>query len=184
MRWKQPTTRIAGAAMALCATACLHFLAATSSAADEAQPQGTQNAATLKGLTAVRVVVEVNQAAGEQQALRKTDLQDRLAAKLKKAGLQLLGEKERAQGMPTLYLDASLLAVDKGDDGLFVYSIDLALLQEVRLLRDPGIKTASPTWRAAGALGTVDAAEIAGLRDTTDELVEQFLKAYRAANGK
>ena len=158
------------------------------SLAADTKAQDTANDATLKGLTAIRVAVDVSDAAAEQQSLRKADLQSRIEGKLKKAGLQVLGESERAQGMPTLYLNLSLLALDKSADPsaaeVYVYSIDLALIQEVRLLRAPGIKAASPTWRAPGSLGTLEAAELAGLRDTADELADRFLAAYRAANAK
>lgn len=39
--------------------------------------------------------------------------------------------------MPTLYLNLGLLALDKSSASTYVYSIDMELIQEVRLLRTP-----------------------------------------------
>ena len=180
------STNTSGASLALpifLLGTTLSVIVGASRAADTKAPE-TANDATLKGLTAIRVAIDVSGTEVELPGLRKADLQSRIEGKMKKAGLQVLGESERAQGMPTLYLNLNLLALDQLAAEVYVFSIDLALIQEVRLLRAPGIKAASPTWRAPGSLGTIDAAELVSLRDTADELADRFLAAYRAANGR
>lgn len=81
-----------------CCLLGLSLLSAASlaGAAELKSPATTTSAdATLKGLTAVRVTIDLSETAAKKYGLRKADLQARLEGKLKKAGLQILAESGR-----------------------------------------------------------------------------------------
>ncbi len=137
--------------------------------------------ATLKDLGNVRFIVADLGRSVEAQGLKKQDLQAALEKRLRTAGITVLGESERARGMPTLFLNLSLADADDAQTA-FVYSLDLTLSQEVRLVRAPNIRVTSPTWRSAGAVGVVEADKVASLSDSSSQAVDTFIAAYRAAN--
>ncbi len=151
-------------------------LAAASARADDAAER-----ATLKDLGNVRFMVADLSRSVEAQGLKKQELQAALENRLRAAGITVLGESERARGMPTLFLNLSLADADEAQTA-FVYSLDLTLSQEVRLVRAPNIRVNSATWKSAGAVGVVEADKVASLRDASNQAVDTFIAAYRAAN--
>lgn len=146
--------------------------------ADDAQQ------ASLKGLTHVRVEVDHPGKETEGYGLTQAALRANVESKLKQAGITLLAPKERAQGMPVLHLSLSAFPADGPGDDLFVYSIDLDLYQEVRLIRVPSVRVQSPTWKAAGVIGTIKAVKLVSLSDNVGRYVDGFLAAHQAANVK
>ena len=140
--------------------------------------------ATLRGITAVRVIVDNPgrdvEPFGVSQAALRADVESRL----KRAGITLLGPNERAQGMPYLHLGVSIFPAGEPSDELFIYSIDLVLYQEVRLIRLPGVRASSPTWKAIGTIGTLKADNLATLRDIAGQYAASFVSAHQAANPK
>jgi hypothetical protein len=141
-----------------------------------------KDAQSLKGLAAVRVVVEVQGREAQEHGLKPADLRADIESRLKKTGLQLLGEHDRAQGMPQLYLNVNVFPAGSGKDGLFVYSVDLSLIQDVRLIRAPNVRATAATWKIPGSLGTIEAKGISGLRSVVGEYADGFVSAHRAAN--
>lgn len=137
--------------------------------------------ATLKDLGNVRFVVADLGRSVESQGLKKHELQAALEKRLRAAGITVLGESERARGMPTLFLNLSLADADDAQTA-FVYSLDLTLSQEVRLVRAPNIRVTSTTWKTAGAVGVVEADKVGSLRDASSQAIDTFIAAYRAAN--
>jgi hypothetical protein len=156
----------------------LLLVAAVSLRAEEAQQ------ASLKGLTAVRVVVDHPGKETEGYGLTQAALRTGVESRLKKAGITLLSPQERAQGMPYLHLSVAAFPADGPGDDLFVYSIDLNLYQEVRLIRVPSVRVESPTWSAAGTVGTIKAVKLTTLHDTVGHYVDGFVAAHQAANAK
>ncbi len=79
---------------------------------------------------------------------------------------------------------SSNLSLADADDAqtAFVYSLDLTLSQEVRLVRAPNIRVNSNTWKSAGAVGIVEADKVSTLRDASNQAIDAFIAAYRAAN--
>lgn len=139
--------------------------------------------ATLKGVKAVCVVVEV---ADEAQArLGKEKLQAEIEKKLAGAGIQVdknattclyLNERSlQAIGRQTILRKEKLMAL---------YAIDLRLefLQTVALTRDPAAKTFAPTWSSTN-MATVSSDELNRTAlDIADGLLDQFITAYKSVN--
>jgi hypothetical protein len=147
---------------------------------DEPPPEQS----SLKGLAGIRLRVDGVGAELEKQGLRKVDLAAAVESQLRKSGIELLAADERAQGLPTLVLHVMGFRADEQQDDLWVYSIDLALEQEVRLVRNPGVKLHAPTWRGKGSVGTLELASLGELRKMVGEQVGAFEKDYLAANAK
>jgi hypothetical protein len=114
--------------------------------------------------------------------LKKADLQALTEKAIKAAGLRVLGARERARGTPAVYLSVIVFPVSKQRDDLFVYSIELSLLQEVRLSRSPGVRVQSATWRPAGAIGTTPKAELPKLKEMVAGYLQKFTADYKSAN--
>jgi hypothetical protein len=155
------------------------LVAAGLAAAARADEAATR--ATLKDLGSVRLVVSDLGRVVESQGLKKQDLYAAVEKRLRAAGIALLGEGERARGMPTLFLNLVLADADDAQT-TYVYSLDLTLSQEVRLVRAPGIIVNSPTWKSAGAVGVVENDKLGLLQEATNQAADAFIAAYRAAN--
>ena len=65
---------------------------------------------------------------------------------------------------------------------LYVYSVELALRQEIRLARDRRIESFAITWSDPPEVGTVEPARLAVVRDAVRAKVKQFVAAWQAAN--
>jgi len=137
---------------------------------------------SLKGLTDVHVTVEGISIEAEAAGLKKADLQALTEKAIKAAGLRVLAASERARGTPAVYLSVIVFPASKQRDDLFVYSIDLSLLQEVRLSRSPGVRVQSATWRPAGTIGTTPKADLPKLKDTVGGYLKRFAADFREAN--
>jgi hypothetical protein len=137
--------------------------------------------ATLKGLGDVRFRVADLGRSVESQGLKKQELQAALEKRLRAGGIGVLAEGEHARGEPTLFLNLILADADDAQTA-FVYSLDLTLSQEVRLVRSPNIRVNSTTWKTAGAVGVVDADKVGTLSESSNQAIDTFIAAYRAAN--
>lgn len=138
---------------------------------------------TLVGLTGVHVVVYDMSGEGEREGLTRSSLQAELEQRLRLAGLRPLGASEalRSMGRPTLELRFNL-ARSREAPQLHVYSVDLALRQQIRLARDRTIESFAITWSDPPQVGTVEPALLSVVRDAIRAKVEQFVTAWRAAN--
>ena len=139
--------------------------------------------ATLKGIKAVCVVVEV--ADQSRSKFSKEELQTEIAGKLKQAGIPV-----DKNGTTCLYLNVRDLqaierqAIRRKEKAIPLYAVDLRLefLQTVALTRDPAAKTYAPTWSSAN-MATVAADDLgATALEITDSLVAQFVTAYKSVN--
>jgi hypothetical protein len=156
----------------------LLLLIAIASASDDKTDR-----ATLKGVKAVCVVVEV---ADEAQArLGKEKMQTEIEKKLGQAGIQV-----DKNATTCLYLNERSLqaigrqAILRKEKLIALYAVDLRLefLQTVALTRDPTIKTYAPTWSITN-MATVSADELTRTAlDITDGLMGQFITAYKSVN--
>jgi len=63
-----------------------------------------------------------------------------------------------------------------------VYSVDLALRQQIRLARDRAIESFAVTWSDTREVGAVPAARPAAVRDAVRAKVEQFVQAWQTVN--
>jgi hypothetical protein len=138
---------------------------------------------TLVGLTAVHVVVYDLRAEGDRESLTRSSLQAEVEGRLRLAGLRPLGAADamRSAGRPTLELRVNV-SRSTGAPNLYVYSVDLALRQQIQLTRARTIESYAITWSEPPDFGTVDATQFSRIMNAVRAKVEQFLVAWRAAN--
>jgi hypothetical protein len=139
--------------------------------------------ATLKGIKAVCVVVEV--ADQSRSKFSKEELQAEIEGKLKQAGIQV-----DKSGTTCLYLNVRALqamerqAIRRKEKLIPLYAVDLRLefLQTVSLTRDSAVKTYAPTWSSAN-MATVAADDLGKTAlEITTSLADQFVTAYKSVN--
>jgi hypothetical protein len=138
---------------------------------------------TLAGLTGVHVVVYDMGTEGDRDRLMRSSLQAELEQRLRRAGLRPLGATEalRSVGRPTLELRFTL-ARSRQAQQLYVYTIDLALRQQIQLTRARTIESFAITWSEPPDVGTVESAQLSVVLDAVRAKLEQFIAAWRAAN--
>ena len=138
---------------------------------------------TLVGLTGVHVVVYDMSGEAEREGLTRSGLQTDLEQRLRQAGLRTLAASEAlgSRGRPTLELRLHLVRSREAPQ-LYVYSVELALRQEIRLARDRTIESFAITWSDSPQVGTVEPARLSVVRDAVRAKVTQFIAAWQAAN--
>jgi hypothetical protein len=138
---------------------------------------------TLVGLTGVHVVVYRIGIEGDQGELARPSLLAELEQRLRLAGLRPLSPTEavRSAGRPTLELRLHL-ARSRQAPRLYVYSVQLALRQQIQLARARTLESFAITWSEPSDVGTVDPAHLSVVLDAMRAKVDQFLAAWRAAN--
>ena len=135
---------------------------------------GPLDRATLRGVKAVAVVVDPLEQALERDGLSASELRGRIEDRLQSAGITINRDAREFLGLRLLSVRAKGMPV--------AVNVGLALYQPVLLARDNEVRTATETWE----VGTVLMSPVKLLRDSMraslDELVDQFIKAYKAAN--
>ena len=142
------------------------------------------NRATLKGLRGVRVLVEDLAPEVEQEGLVKAQLQKSLEERLRAAGIRVLTQEEavKAPGEPYLYVNVNI-SFAKGEEEICSYSIDVALIQNVTLVRIPKQAGYAVTW-STGGVGLIGKKSLSELKGTIEEIVDIFVKAFFSVNPK
>lgn len=142
------------------------------------------NRATLKGLVGVKVLVEDLAPEVEKSGLSKVRLQSIIEMKLKKTGIKVLTQEEvvRTPGEPYLYLNINA-ATGKTQPHLYMYSIDLALIQNIVLEREPKTPTYGITW-STGGVGLIEGEALKQLSESILRMIDLFVEAYQSANKK
>ena len=145
---------------------------------------GKSNRATLRGLSGVGVLVEQLASEVEKEGLIKNQLQTEVELKLRMAGIKVLTREEalKTPGEPYLYVNINVNTA-KTESDIYPYSIDLLLMQKVSLLRDPKQTTYAVTW-STGGVGSIEKSILRQLRNSVEEMVGLFIKAYQAENPK
>jgi hypothetical protein len=142
----------------------------------EAAGNSALDRATLKGLTAVNVVVDKLdpqlESAGVTAGAVRTRLEDRLRA----ADIEVDTSK-------TDFVALRVTAVRQAR-GPFAVSVTLGAYQPVVLARDKNLKTATQTWEVETVLLADQKQLYRGTMDTVDELAASFVEAYRSVNPK
>jgi hypothetical protein len=143
---------------------------------------GLPNRATLRGLKGVGVLVEKLPAEVEKEGLDKNELQRAVESKLQSAGIRLLTKEEslRAPGEPYLYININV-NIAKTESDIYPYSIDLLFIQKVSLLRDPKLTSYAITW-STGGVGSIGKPILSQLRESVNDMVDVFIKAYLSEN--
>ncbi len=138
---------------------------------------------TLVGLTGVHVVVYDVDGEGERAGLAPRSVQAELEQRLRRAGLRALSASEalKSPSRPTLELRLKL-ARPREAAPLYLYSIDLALRQQIQLARNRTIESFAITWSEPPEVGAVEPARLSIVRDAIRAKVEQFVSAWQVAN--
>jgi hypothetical protein len=138
---------------------------------------------TLVGLTGVHVVFDELGEAAERRGLTRASLQAEVDRRLRQAGLRVLTptQAQASVGRPTLHLRVGLLQTPDVAD-VYVYSVDLSLRQQVRLVRDRTLESYAVTWSEHRAVGAVRTARLGMVRDTLLQKVDEFVTAWRTSN--
>jgi hypothetical protein len=135
---------------------------------------------SLKGLGGLLLVVEFTEKAVEADGLRKDDLENAIAARLRSSGIRLFSSTEwsATPGIPYLHVLVNTL---KSDLGFYSYKIDVQLNQEIILKRDSNISMMSTTWNR-GSLGHIGVNRIHVIRNDIMGYVNQFIQDHQAVN--
>ena len=133
----------------------------------------------LRGLERVHVVIKRLKPEIEVDGLYRSTLQSDVELTLRMAGMKVLSEAESLQtsGTPDLCLKVSALKCSGG----YVFSIDLSLEEKVTLIRK-NIQISATALKIGEQLGI--APRLSDIRDEVKDLIEEFVKAWRAANQK
>jgi hypothetical protein len=142
------------------------------------------NRETLRGLKGVRVLVEDLASEVGKAGLTKNQLQADIEDKLRKAGIKALTQDEcfATPGEPYLYVNINL-NFRKADPNIYSFSMDIGVIQNVTLDRDPKQKTYAATW-STGGVGSIEKEFLPRLKDSVDDLLNLFIKSYLAVNPK
>lgn len=137
--------------------------------------------ATLRGLNAVKVVVDPLGPELEREGLDANRLRGSIEQKLRNAGVKVDSDVNEFLGLSISFAQAGrkVLSVKKGP---FSLTISLGVYQVAVLTRDMATKTVVETW---GVEKTTAAAAKGLDRDVSsavDDLVDQFVKAYLSVN--
>jgi len=135
---------------------------------------------TLSGLKGVAVVVEPPVKTLELQRLPAETLQADVEKRLRKSRIPILTveKAEDPPGKPCLYVTVNAKTTS-GDT--MVYSIDVALKQEVRLTRNGILLHGATTW-STRTLGISD--DTNRIRNALVSIVGSFCDDYEATNPK
>jgi hypothetical protein len=138
---------------------------------------------TLVGLTSVHVVFDETGEEGKRHGVTRARLQPEVERELQRAGIRALAPAEAlaSAGRPTLHVRVSVLRVPDVTD-FYVYSVDLALRQQVRLVRDRTVESYAVTWSENRVVGAARAGQLGVVRNVLMKKVDEFVAAWRVSN--
>jgi len=134
---------------------------------------------SLRHLKGVAVAVEKINPDLEKLGLKRDQVKQEVEARLERAGIKLLTEKDVFTGKPWLYININAFEALEGR--LLIFAISEELIQKVRLVRDPLISTTAVTWSASRA-GYADRGQAGEINRVVGELVDRFIQDYSQAN--
>jgi len=130
--------------------------------------------ATLRGLKTVKVVVDAATPDMERIGLTQDHLRTDIEEKLRGAGINVNNDAQEFLG-----LGISTSPARRGPQPV---SMELAVYQVVQLNRNKTTRTVAPTWSLQRVL-LLPAKQVGRiLPDAVDDLVSQFIQAYREVN--
>ncbi len=130
--------------------------------------------ATLRGVSAVNVVVDPVSSDLQKEGATASALLTRLESKLRDAGI-------RVDPASTDFVALRLTSV-REPRGPYAVAATIGLYQPVALVRDPKVKTATQTWEVV-TISLSDAKQVyRACMDSVDDLAGRFVQAYRSVN--
>jgi hypothetical protein len=140
----------------------------------------TSDQEALVGLKGVYVLVEYIRPELERLGIIEKQIKTDVELRLRKAGVRVLTkvEKSNTPDAATLYVKENGLITSRG---LYLFSIDVQLLQLVTLAR--GSRVVGCIW-IHNDIGIVGIDNISKIRPRLADLVDKFINDYLAANPK
>jgi hypothetical protein len=132
--------------------------------------------ATLRGLTAVNVVVDKLDADLEGAGVTVDAVRARIEDRLRAANIAIDTSKPD-------FVAVKMTGV-RAARGPFAVAVMMGAYQPVTLTRDPKIRTATQTWEIDTVLLAEPKQLYRAAMDSVDELATGFINAYRSVNPK
>ncbi|HXB67442.1 MAG TPA: hypothetical protein VNY05_04325 [Candidatus Acidoferrales bacterium] len=132
--------------------------------------------ATLKGLTAVGVVIDTLDQELAHENLTQDALQSRMERRLQNAGIPLVKDGREFLGLRVTQV--------RSKRGPVAVSISIGLYQPVLLSRDRNIRTVTQTWEVVTTLMAEPKVLYEASMTSVDELIDRFVAAYQSMNPK
>ena len=131
--------------------------------------------ATLRGLKSLRAVVDApDGVALEQAGLTPAKLATQIEQRLAKAGITVDSNAREFVGLRLTFAHAR-----KTD---YALGLTLGMYQNVALARDASMKTMAETWSGDSILLVPPRMIGEAVSNTIDQLVDQFIAAFRSVN--
>jgi hypothetical protein len=152
------------------------FLAAFLAVAASAPGAGDSaiDRATLKGLTAVNIIVDKLDQQLETAGVTRAAVRARIEDKLRAANITVDASKAE-------FVAVKMTGV-RANRGPVALAVTLGAYQPVTLARDPKTRTATQTWEIETILLADQKQLYRATMDAVDELAAGFVTAYRSAN--
>jgi hypothetical protein len=168
----------AAAVLVLVWAACASLQADSAAAADAERQRRS-----LVGIGGVHVHIVIHGENPETHQLTDARLRPEVDSRLQAAGLRLLDvdASAREPGVPWLFV--TLGTQTSTDTKAYAWSIRVELEQRTCLERDPTICESWPTWSTA-RFGSAGRRRVRTLNEEVAAAVDEFVAAYRAANGR
>jgi hypothetical protein len=139
---------------------------------------------SLRGLKALKVVIESIPLEIERLGLTRKDIQSDVETKLRKAGIKVL-PAYKPPSMTTLYVNVHTLIPSQAKT-IVVYSINIMLFENAYLKRDAGTVGDLKEVRAAdwmkATVGLIGVTNVSQIRKKVEEQVNKFISDYLAMN--
>lgn len=138
---------------------------------------------SLRGLPGLEVIADELSPDVFDAGLRPSEIEEAARERLRKAGVPLLGRKDRLKTEPAAAL---VIRVNTLHDkiGRYFLCVELELRQRVRLLREDDTQVTAVTWTMPTLITVVADDNLKQIRDIVARKADQFAKEYAAANGK
>ena len=135
---------------------------------------------SLKGLTALFVLVEIVDPEIEKDGLTREEIQRDTEQRLRKAGIRVLSKSEWLRTKEGAYLYVNINARKSGY-GVYINGLSLELVQKVLLVRNPKTEVFAATWsrQLLGQGGYLDR-----IRYSVQDVVDLFINSWAQANRK
>jgi hypothetical protein len=124
--------------------------------------------------------IEGNARITEMKELSPGAIRDAAGDFFEGAGIRLVDDREveSSADIPLLHIHINTMELD---NGLVPFAIQLKLYQPVRLILNRGLQTSASTWDT-GMVGIVSRDQIPVIRQAAENMVDEFINDYNAAN--
>ena len=130
--------------------------------------------ATLRGLTAVNIIVDKLDDQLQAAGVTSGSIRSRIEDKLRAANITVDSSKSE-------FVAVRITGV-RANRGPFAAAVTLGAYQSVQLMRDAKVRTATQTWEVESVVLAEPKQLYRAAMETIDELSEAFITAYRSVN--